>query len=97
MAELEEILQKLLVPDNTVIQQVNDKSNCTFTTCFIISDKVRRCDLDDVMHTGYRSTPRGVQEPCYCPSSCDCAWLFSKSSGKIISCGQSPLLINRTV
>ena len=46
MAELEEILQKLLVPDNTVIQQVNDKSNCTFTTCFIISDKVRRCDLD---------------------------------------------------
>jgi len=24
MAELEEILQKLLVPDNTVIQQVND-------------------------------------------------------------------------
>ena len=29
MAELEEILQKLLVPDNTVIQQVKDKSYCT--------------------------------------------------------------------
>lgn len=46
MAELEEILQNLLVPDNTVIQQVNDKCYCTSITCFNISGKEHRCDLD---------------------------------------------------
>ena len=46
MAELEEILQNLLVPDNTVIQQVNDKSYCTSITCFNISAKEHSCDLD---------------------------------------------------
>ena len=46
MAELEEILQKLLVPDNTVIQQVNHKSNCTSIPCFVISGDVHWCDLE---------------------------------------------------